>query len=146
MEITSPAFEQHATIPQKYTCEGEDVSPQLIFADIPAGTKSLALIVDDPDAPGGTFDHWIIWDLKPNLRTLAEGESAGKQGKNSYQELRYRGPCPPPGKPHRYFFKLYALDTTINIPEGSSKKQLEQAMEGHILGKAELIGTYQKQR
>lgn len=147
MEINSPAFEQHQPVPRKYTCEGEDISPPLQFRDVPAKTKSLVLIMDDPDAPGGTFDHWIMWNLPSNATALAEGVKVQKpvlQGKNGFRDNRYRGPCPPPGRPHRYFFKLYALDTMIELREGSSKAQLLEAMEGHILGKAELVGTYQR--
>lgn len=147
MRIESSAFKHQKPIPKKYTCEGEDVSPPLTFSDIPKNTKSLVLIVDDPDAPRGTFDHWILWGLPGNLTTLAEGAPIKKpvlQGKNHFQEVRYRGPCPPPGSPHRYFFKLFALDTVLSLAEGSSKSQILDAMEGHILGKAELIGTYQR--
>ena len=143
MQIESPAFVHNKPIPIRYTCQGEDVSPPLEFKNIPNGTKSLALIVDDPDAPNGTFDHWIVWNL-PAQGGLLEDAKVAKQGKNHFGDSRYGGPCPPPGKPHRYFFKLYALDTTLDLPNGISKKQLEAAMEGHILAKAELIGTYQK--
>jgi len=144
MEISSPAFEQSQPIPQKYTCEGENVSPPLSFEGIPKGTKSLALIVDDPDAPSGTFDHWIAWNLSPQSTVLSEGASAPSNGKNHYGVLEYRGPCPPPGKPHRYFFKVYALDSVLDLPEGSSKAQLEQSMQGHILSQAQLMGTYKR--
>lgn len=144
MEIQSPEFEQHQTIPKKFTCEGRDVSPPLAFKDIPKGTKSLALIMDDPDAPMGTFDHWIVWNIPSNTTKLEEGAILQNQGRNHFRENRYRGPCPPKGSPHRYFFKLYALDTNINLSNGSTKGQLEDAMEGHILGKAELVGTYQR--
>lgn len=144
MYLDSPAFEHHQTIPKKYTCDGEDVSPPLSFQELPPGAKSLVLIVDDPDAPSGTFDHWIVWNLPADTAMLEEGARVPRQGKNHFGEQRYRGPCPPPGKPHRYFFKLYALDTLINLPAGSSKHSVEEAMEGHILGKAELVGTYQR--
>lgn len=144
MYLDSPAFEDHQSIPRKYTCDGEDVSPPLTFQELPPGARSLVLIVDDPDAPSGTFDHWIVWNLPPDTATLHEGARVPRQGKNHFGEQRYRGPCPPPGKPHRYFFKLYALDTLINLPAGSSKQSVEEAMEGHILGKAELVGTYQR--
>lgn len=144
MQIESPVFEANHQIPRKYTCEGQDVSPPLVFNDIPSGTMSLALVMDDPDAPMGTFDHWIAWNLPADTKKLTEGAALPGQGKNHFKELRYRGPCPPKGSPHRYFFKLYALDTVINLPNGSNKSQLEDAMEGHILGKAELVGTYQR--
>lgn len=144
MQIKSPAFQHHQEIPSKYTCEGENVSPSLVFQDIPPLTKSLALIMDDPDAPKGIFVHWVVWNLPPEGLVLEEGVKVLRQGVNHYGKKHYMGPCPPPGKPHRYFFKLYALDTLINLPEGSSKEQLEEAMEGHILGKAEIIGIYER--
>lgn len=144
MKLESAAFKHQQPIPKKYTCEGDDVSPPLSFLDLPKGTKSLAIIVDDPDAPRGTFDHWIAWNLPPEKASLSEGAHVSNQGKNHFDEERYCGPCPPHGRPHRYFFKAYALDTLIELPNGITKKQLEDAMEGHILGKAELIGTYQR--
>lgn len=146
--LIQSVFENHQPIPAKYTCDGEDISPALKFMNIPHNAKSLAIIVDDPDAPRGTFDHWILWNLPPDLTQLSEGTPelkhfSSKQGTNGFQEMNYRGPCPPPGKPHRYFFKLYALDTFLTLPEGAKKSELEEAMKGHILEKAELIGTYQ---
>ncbi|GAB4238547.1 MAG: hypothetical protein Tsb0021_18260 [Chlamydiales bacterium] len=143
MELQSPAFEHHAEIPQKYTCDGEDVSPELLIASIPQGTVVFALIVDDPDAPNGTFDHWIAWNI-PVSQGIREGQTFPNQGKNHFGDLGYRGPCPPPGKPHRYFFKLYALNQKIELPQGATKKQLEEKMRGHILEKAELVGIYQR--
>lgn len=144
MKIESSAFQHQSPIPKKYTGDGDDVSPPLSFIDLPKGTKSLALIMDDPDAPRGTFDHWIIWNLPPETRNLSEGVQGLKQGMNHFNELCYRGPLPPKGPRHRYFFKAYALDTMIDLEEGITKKELEDAMEGHILGKAELVGTYQR--
>lgn len=144
MKIESSAIKPGQPIPKKYTCEGENVSPPLSFRDIPKETKSLALIVDDPDAPHGTFDHWIVWNLTPQTTSLAEGAKVPMEGKNSYQETHYHGPCPPPGKPHRYFFKLYALDTVLDLPAGSSKADVENAMRGHILEKTVFHGTYQR--
>lgn len=151
MEIHSSVFENQKPIPMRYTCEGEDLSPPLTFAGVPQGTKSLVLIVDDPDAPRGTFDHWIVWNIPPTLAGLSEGakelfskNSAVKQGLNGFQDKKYRGPCPPPGKPHRYFFKLYALDNLLDLKEGVSKQEVEKAIQGHTLEKAELIGTYQR--
>jgi Raf kinase inhibitor-like YbhB/YbcL family protein len=144
MKIATTAFEHEKPIPPKFTCQGVDVSPPLSFSNTPAGTKSFALIVDDPDAPRGTWVHWVAWNIPGDSKGLAEGGRVPNQGKNDFQENRYRGPCPPPGKPHRYFFKLYALDTTLSLPEDSSKGQLESAMEGHILAKAELIGTFKR--
>ncbi len=144
MQIISPAFDNHSPIPMKYTCEGQDISPPLQFSDIPNGAKSLALIVDDPDAPRGTFDHWIVWNLKPDTLSLKEGTSVPNQGINHFKKQTYGGPCPPPGSPHRYFFKLYALDIPIKLKDGSTKAQLEEAMEGHVIGRAELVGTYKR--
>jgi Raf kinase inhibitor-like YbhB/YbcL family protein len=144
MQIETPAFQQGQPIPKKYTCSGEDVSPGLIFRSIPKGTKSFAIIVDDPDAPHGTFDHWLAWNIPGNTTSLKEGEKVPNQGINGFQEVRYRGPCPPPGKAHRYFFKLFALDTTLHLADGASKEELEKTMEGHILDRAELIGTFKR--
>lgn len=143
MQIESPAFEANQIIPKKFTCDGEDLSPPLNIQDIPKGAKSLVLIVDDPDAPRGTFTHWLAWNIDPSSSSLPEGASVPSQGRNDFGELDYRGPCPPKGE-HRYFFKLYALDTKLDLASGSSKKQLEDAMKGHIIGKAELIGLYQR--
>jgi Raf kinase inhibitor-like YbhB/YbcL family protein len=144
MIIESPAFEQNQTIPQRYTCDGEDLSPPLTFSGLPQGTASLALIVDDPDAPRGTFDHWIVWNIPSAQHDLKEGAHVPKEGAKGFGDTRYRGPCPPKGKPHHYFFKLYALDVPLNLPAGSTKAAVEEAMEGHILGKAQLIGLYQR--
>lgn len=145
MKIESSIIKPGQPIPKKFTCEGENISPPLSFRDIPQETKSLALIVDDPDAPNGTFDHWIVWNLTPQTTSLAEGAKVPMEGKNSYRESRYHGPCPPAGKPHRYFFKLYALDTLLNLPAGSSKAEVEKAMKGHIIEKTESFhGTYQR--
>lgn len=144
MNIEAVAFEHGKPIPQKYTCQGENVSPELIFKDAPSNTKTYVLIMDDPDAPSGTFDHWIAWNLPGDTKKLHEGVALAHQGKNHFGKLGYKGPCPPPGKPHRYFFKLYALDTSLSLPDGSTKSQVESAMQGHILAKAELIGTFQR--
>ncbi len=144
MKIESSVFTNGKPIPPKHTCQGKDVSPPLTFSNIPKEARSLALIMDDPDAPHGTFDHWIAWNIPANTTALSEGVTLAHQGTNHFQEARYRGPCPPPGKPHRYFFKLYALDTTLNLPNGSTKEAVEAAMEGHILAKAELVGLFQR--
>jgi len=144
MKIDSPAFANHEPIPQKHTCDGEDVSPKLNFSDVPDEAKSLVLIVDDPDAPMGTFDHWITWNIAPDTDGIEEGGAVPIQGKNHFNELRYRGPCPPPGPSHRYFFKLYAISKELELPEGATKQRVEEAMDGHILAKAEIIGTYQR--
>ncbi len=145
MKIECSAFQNNQKIPTQYTCDGKDISPPLSFQEIPKGTKSLALIVYDPDAPMGTFDHWIAWNLPPDQMKLSEGGKVPHQGKNGFSETRYRGPCPPRGTSHHYFFKLFALDVLINLPEGSTKGALEEAMEGHVLGQAQLIGLYQRQ-
>jgi Raf kinase inhibitor-like YbhB/YbcL family protein len=153
-EITSPAFASNGAIPAKYTCEGGDVSPPLAWTDPPAGTKSFALIVDDPDAPDPaaprqTWVHWVVVDLPADARALAEGAGARKlpvgarAGKNDFGRVVYTGPCPPVGR-HRYMHKLYALDTTLAGVGEPTKAELERAMEGHVLGRAELVGTYQK--
>ncbi len=142
MNVTSPAFAHNTTIPQKYTCQGKDINPPLTISNIPEGTISLALIIDDPDAPIRTWDHWIIWNIKPK-EEIKENSTPGIQGKNSWGRQDYGGPCPPSGT-HRYFFKLYAIDSTIDLPAGSTKTDLEARMKGHILEQAELIGLYQK--
>lgn len=144
MHLESPAFENHQSIPQKFTCDGEDVSPALLISDIPEGTKSFVLIVDDPDAPQGVFVHWLAWNIDASTEQIAEGEQLPVQGRNHFGELGYRGPCPPKGKPHRYFFKLYAIDKKLDLQSESTKKQLEDSIKGHILGQAELIGLYQR--
>lgn len=146
MIIQSPAFEHQQPIPKKYTCQGENVSPPLSFGEIPKGAKSLVLIVEDPDAPIGTFDHWIVWNLDPNVSGLKEGAriASAFQGRNGFGNSSYGGPCPPPGDPHRYFFKLFALNTNLDLPPSSSKKNVEAAMQGHIIDSAELIGTFKR--
>ena len=142
MNVTSPAFAHNRMIPQKYTCQGKDINPPLTISDIPEGTVSLALIIDDPDAPLRTWDHWIMWNIKPTAN-ITENSTPGIQGQNSWGRQNYGGPCPPSGT-HRYFFKLYAIDSTIDLPAGSTKVDLEAAMQDHILEQAELIGLYQK--
>lgn len=145
MKISSTQFSNKGPIPKKYTGEGDDVSPPLDFADIPSNAKTLALIVDDPDAPMGTFDHWIAWNIPATQTRLEENSRVPKQGTNHFRKQSYGGPMPPNGHgPHRYFFKLYALDIELNLPEGSTKEQLEEAMRPHILDKAETMGTYER--
>lgn len=153
MELSSGAFRDGDEIPSVHTCEGKDTSPPLSIKNVPQGTKSLALIVDDPDAPGGTFVHWVIWNIPPDTGSIPEGvqpaktlSSLGgaKQGMNDFGKLGYRGPCPPHGPPHRYFFKLYALDTTVDLEPGASKAELERAMQGHVLAQATLTGRYSR--
>jgi hypothetical protein len=149
IKVESPAFENGREIPVKYTCDGEDVSPEIIWSNIPEGTKSLVLIMDDPDAPMGTFTHWVVYDIPPRLHHLpedlpkvAEIETL-KQGINDFRNVGYGGPCPPPGKPHRYFFKVYALDvSSLGIPAGMTRKIVEDSMKGHILGEGYLMGLY----
>ena len=142
MKLTSKEFDNNKFIPKKFTCQGIDVNPSLNIRDIPEGTKSLALIVDDPDAPMGIWVHWVVFDI-PVVSHLEEDSIPGKQGINDFGKNDYGGPCPPSGT-HRYFFKIYALDTQLNLEEGISKNKLEEAMKGHILDKAELIGLYKK--
>jgi len=149
--ISSSAFESGGNIPRKFTCDGADVSPPLAWTNPPAGTRSYALIADDPDAPAGTWTHWVIFDIPPQTTSLAEAIPKtdqvpnGRQGKNDFRKNGYGGPCPPPGKAHRYVFKLYALDRVLNLEAGSSRQALEQAVQGHILGSAEVVGKYQRQ-
>ena len=146
--IKTTAFPNAGTIPKRYTCDGPDLSPELSWAGAPPGTQSFALIADDPDAPVGTWTHWIIWDIPPG-KGLPEGvaksetlKDGTRQGKNDFKRIGYGGPCPPPGKPHRYFFKLYALDTKLEVKAGASRKELESAMKAHVLSQAELMGRY----
>ena len=142
LTLTSAAFREGEHIPAKYTCDGENINPQLEFGNIPKETQSLALIMEDPDAPNGTFTHWLIWDL-PVLHTIMEGEAHGPQGKNDFGDNNYGGPCPPNGT-HRYYFRLYALSQKINLPEGASKEELLKAIEPVKLAKAELMGKYNR--
>ena len=144
MKLTSPAFENNKFIPAKFTCEGEDINPGLEIQDVPSGTQSLALIMDDPDAPMGTWVHWVVFDI-PVISKIAENSIPGKQGRNNFSRKDYGGPCPPSGT-HRYFFKLYALDKMLRLTEDISKGALEKAMQAHILEKAELVGLYKKEK
>lgn len=144
MKIISSAFENNAKIPSKYTCDGENVNPSLSFTDIPASAKSLVLIVDDPDAPGGIWVHWVLFNIDPKIQEVLENSlsESGIEGVTSFGKAGYGGPCPPSGT-HRYFFKLYALDKILNL-ENPNKEEVEKAMQGHILDKAELIGLYSR--
>ena len=142
LKITSTAFSEGGRIPMKYTCDGDNVNPPLTIEGIPANTKSLVLLVDDPDAPGGTWDHWVVWNIPP-LTEILENSVPGVQGMNDSKRQRYSGPCPPPGT-HRYFFKVYALDTMLNLNSSSTKQVVEGAMKGHILAKGELMGRYSR--
>ena len=154
LRLTSTAFSDHQAIPRKFTCEGEDVSPQLVWSGIPTGSKSLALIVDDPDAPDPAapkmvYVHWLLYNLPPDSRGLPENVADGdlpegtRQGLNDWERTGYGGPCPPIGR-HRYFHKLYALDTVLPDLDNPTKQQLLAAMEGHVIAETEIVGTYQK--
>ena len=146
MKLTSPAFQHNGQIPSEFTCDGSDLSPPLTISDVSNNAKSLVLISDDPDAPVGTWDHWIMFNIPASTTQIPKGtEPKGIGGRNSWGRTGYGGPCPPSGT-HRYFFKLYALDTMLNLPEGATKKDIEKAMQGHILAKAELMGTYKRIR
>ena len=140
MQLSSPDFENGALIPKKFTCEGDDINPTLMIEGIPAETKSLALIVDDPDAPLGTWVHWVVYDI-PVGSQIEEDSIPGKQGINDFGRKEYEGPCPPSAT-HRYSFTIYALDTELALGEGVDKNALEEAMQGHIVDQAELIGLY----
>ncbi len=151
LSISSTAFQEGESIPARYTCEGDDVSPLLRWDEPPRGTGSLALIMDDPDAPVGVFTHWVILNIPPDSRELpealatqAELPGGARQGKNDFGRTGYGGPCPPPGRPHRYRFTLYALDQPLDLKAGASKKQVLEAMSGHILAQGQLTGTYQR--
>lgn len=141
--ISSPAFSQGRPIPARFTADGPDISPELRIENAPAGVAAFALIMDDPDAPVGTWVHWVVWNLPPTTRTIAEGSlpDGAVEGRNSWGRNEYNGPAPPSGT-HRYFFKLYALDTSLSFAHPPTKQQLEQAMKGHVLAHAELVGTY----
>jgi Raf kinase inhibitor-like YbhB/YbcL family protein len=151
MQLTSTAFKEGESIPAKFTCDESNVSPALKWNGVPASAKSLVLIADDPDAPVGTWVHWVLYDLPAGTSELPEDapksqylSGGAKQGLNDFQRLGYGGPCPPPGRPHRYFFKLYALDTSLELKPGATKKEVERAMEKHILAQAQLMGTYKR--
>jgi Raf kinase inhibitor-like YbhB/YbcL family protein len=148
-QLKSSAFSNGDAIPRKFTCDGPDVSPSLSWNDPPPGTKAFALIVDDPDAPAGTWVHWVLYDLPDSVRELPEGvpktkdlEIGARQGANDFRRIGYSGPCPPRGATHRYSFRLYALDRPTQLPAGAAKGDLERAMKGHILAQSELIGRF----
>lgn len=151
MFLGSPAFHDGEEIPRRYTCEGDDVSPPLHIQDTPAAASSLVLIVEDPDAPGGTFVHWLLWNVPSRVEMLPEaiprtatvsGLSPAAQGTNDFGRIGYGGPCPPPGPPHRYRFRLFALDHTLSLDPGADRARLERAMEGHVLREAVLTGIF----
>lgn len=146
MKITSPAFGNNQSMPSKYTCDGEDINPPLEFHDVPTGAKSLVLLMDDPDAPVGIWDHWVVYNIPPTVTLIEEGkEPEGSIGLTTSGSAAYEGACPPNGQ-HRYFFKLYALDGILSFAEANNvtKKMVEDAMKGHIIEKAELIGLYNR--
>jgi Raf kinase inhibitor-like YbhB/YbcL family protein len=147
--LTSPVIGHGQTIPKKYTCDGPDVSLPLAWSDPPEDMQSVALIAADPDAPGGTWVHWVLYDLAAQSRDLPEGvphdktlPNGSKQGRNDFGRVGYGGPCPPPGRPHRYFFTLYAVDRTLGLAPGATKAQLVKALKGHTLGEAQWMGRY----
>jgi Raf kinase inhibitor-like YbhB/YbcL family protein len=151
LQLTSSAFGQGEKIPSKFTGDGADVSPPLAWPVAPFGTRSFALICDDPDAPRGTWVHWVLFNMPSDQQALEEGVPAtaklangALQGTNDFGKIGYGGPAPPPGKPHRYFFKVYALDAVVPLPAGSTKSQLVNAMKGHVIDEGELMGTYQR--
>ena len=151
LELTSAAFKEGEAIPMKYTCDGDDVSPPLKWSGIPNDVKSIALICDDPDAPAGTWVHWVLYGLAASVNGLPESITSSettpqvaKQGVNDFQRVGYGGPCPPPGKPHRDFFKLYALDAELNLKPGATKSDVVNAMKGHTLAEGQLMGPYKR--
>lgn len=141
--LTSPAFPPNGRIPETYTCKGRDINPPLDISGVPRETMSLVLVMDDPDAPSGTWDHWVVFDIDPNVRSIGEDSQPppGVAGTGSGGELSYQGPCPPSGV-HRYVFTLYALNRKLSLPEGSSKQAVLNALNGQVIGRAELIGRY----
>ena len=153
MKLTSPAFEENESIPAHYTCDGERfISPPLYIEGVPEGAKSLVLIMDDPDVPAAAmpeklFTHWVLFDIPPDTEGIPEGMHVGHQGMNTRGDAAYTGPCPPSEfdpPEHRYFFKLFALDTMLNLPAGSSREHIEEAMDGHVLERVELVGRYSR--
>lgn len=149
MKIQSFAFKHNQSIPKKFTCDGENINPPLTFSDVPNNAKSLALIMEDPDVPknirpDGMWDHWLVWNMPPDIRSIDENSTPpGVVGKNTGGKFSYQGPCPP-DREHRYFFKLYAIDSTLSLNQSATKQELERAMEGHIIARAQLIGLYNR--
>ena len=147
MKLTSTAFQDGAAIPVRHTCDGPDISPPLAWADVSPTAAAFALICEDPDAPAGTWVHWVLYNIPGKTAQLREGDSGGgTAGRNDFRKTGYGGPCPPPGKPHRYFFKLYALRARLDLKAGATKTDLERALQGAVLGEAQLIGTYSRSR
>jgi Raf kinase inhibitor-like YbhB/YbcL family protein len=146
MKITSSAFKEAASIPSKFTCDGANASPPLQIAGVPSEAKSLALIVDDPDAPGRLFTHWIVWNISPQTSTVAEGSTPkGVQGTNDFGKSGYGGPCPPSGV-HRYYFKIFALDRELDLPFGAKRGQIDAAIKAHVIAQGQLMGRYSRQK
>ncbi|MFH1848663.1 MAG: YbhB/YbcL family Raf kinase inhibitor-like protein [archaeon] len=143
LKISSPEFANNGNIPSKYACDGDGVSPPLEITGVPEGAKSLVLMVDDPDAPAGTWGHWIVWDIPASTSAIGEGTAPGTEGLNDFKKTSYGGPCPPSGT-HRYFFRLYALDIGLGLPPAAKKNEVEAAMQGHIIAQAELVGLYHR--
>jgi hypothetical protein len=146
MKITSSAFQEGGNIPSKFTCDGGDTSPPLQIAEVPSGAKSLALVVDDPDAPSGLFTHWMVWNIPAQANTIAQGSAPkGVHGTNDFGKSGYGGPCPPSGM-HRYYFKIFALDRELDLPPGTKRSQLDAAMKGHVVAQGELMGRYSRKK
>ena len=146
MKITSSAFQEGGNIPPKFTCDSADTSPPLQIAEVPSGAKSLALVVDDPDAPSGLFTHWMVWNISPQTGTLEEGSTpTGVQGANDFGKSGYGGPCPPSGT-HRYYFKIFALDRELDLPPGAKRSRLDAAMKGHVVAQGQLMGRYARKK
>jgi len=146
MKITSSAFHEGGDIPSKFTCDASDTSPPLQITGIPSEAKSLVLIADDPDAPGGLFTHWLVWNIPPHTSSIAEGSAPkGVQGANDFGKSGYRGPCPPPGR-HRYSFKIFALDRELELRSGAKRSQVDAAMKGHVIAQGELVGRYARKK
>ncbi len=145
--ISSPAFENNGTIPSRYTCDDIDVNPPLLIENVPPAAMSLVLIVDDPDAPAGTWVHWVVWNIDPGVKEIAERSipKGGIEGINDFKKHNYGGPCPPSGT-HRYFFKLYALDKVLDIANHSGKAHVEKAMDGHVIARTQIMGRYKRVR
>ena len=144
LKVFSTVFSHNGHLPPEYTCDGKDINPPIEVSDIPDGTKTLALIMEDPDAPRGTFDHWIVWNIPPN-EAIAEETNPGISGLNDFGKTGYGGPCPPSGV-HRYFFRVFALDVKLDLPAGTDKQTLLDAMHGHILATGEIMGLYQRKK
>jgi Raf kinase inhibitor-like YbhB/YbcL family protein len=149
VQLTTSAFKPGGDIPARYTCDGDDTSPALSWTAPPDGIQSFALIVDDPDAPRRTWVHWVVYDLPASERGVPEGvpperalSSGARQGRNDFKKIGYGGPCPPPGAPHRYYFRLYALDARLDLPPGSTRDQVDRAMKNHVVAEVELMGRY----